>query len=72
MLTTALLTTNVSLNVWLITILVIGGLLAFDFFFHVRKAHEPTLREAAIWSAIYVGLAVVFGIVLWVVGGLWL
>ncbi len=69
MLTTALLTTNVSLNVWLITILVIGGLLAFDFFFHVRKAHEPTLREAAIWSAIYVGLAVVFGIVLWVVGG---
>ena len=69
MLTTALLTTNVSLNVWLITILVIGGLLAFDFFFHVRTAHEPTLREAAIWSAIYVGLAIVFGIVLWVVGG---
>ena len=69
MFTSALLTTNVSLNVWLITIVVIGGLLAFDFFFHVRKAHEPTLREAAIWSGIYVGLAIVFGIGLWVVGG---
>ena len=38
------LTTNVSLSVWLITIAVIGGLLLFDFFFHVRKPHEPTLR----------------------------
>ncbi len=55
--------------IWGLTILVIVGLLAFDFFFHVRKAHEPTIREAAIWSAIYVGLALVFGVVVLIFGG---
>ena len=39
----------------------ITGLLLFDFVFHVRKAHVPTLREAAVWSALYVGIAVLFG-----------
>ncbi len=61
-------TTNMPLWVWAITLVVIGGLLAFDFFFHVRKAHEPSLKEAAWWSAFYVGVAVVFGIVLWSIG----
>ncbi|MDX5961878.1 TerC family protein [Rhodococcus opacus] len=60
---------QVSPLVWGVTILVILGLLAFDFFFHVRKAHTPTLREAAIWSSLYVGVAVLFGVVVWVFGG---
>ena len=60
---------NVSPLVWGITIVVILGLLAFDYFFHIRKAHIPTLREAAIWSSIYVGLALVFGVVVWIFGG---
>lgn len=60
---------DVSALVWGLTIAGIVGLLLFDFVFHVRKAHIPTLREAAIWSAIYVGLAVVFGIGLWLFGG---
>jgi tellurite resistance protein TerC len=55
--------------VWLLTILGIVGLLAFDFFFHVRKAHEPTLPEAAKWSAIYVGIALVFGLGVLLFGG---
>ena len=55
--------------VWAITIIVIVGLLLFDYFFHVRVAHTPTLREAGFWSAIYVGIAVVFGVVVWVFGG---
>lgn len=54
--------------VWILTLLVIGGLLAFDFFFHVRKAHEPTLKEAAWWSAFYVGIALAFGFILLAVG----
>ena len=37
-----------SLLVWSLTIVGIVGLLLFDFVFHVRKAHVPTLREAAI------------------------
>ena len=60
---------DVSGLVWGLTIAGIVGLLLFDFVFHVRKAHTPTLREAAIWSTIYVGLAVLFGIGLWMFGG---
>ena len=48
--------------VWALTIAAIVGLLAYDFFFHVRKPHEPTLAEAARWSALYVGIAVAFGV----------
>ncbi|MCC3290177.1 MULTISPECIES: TerC family protein [unclassified Arthrobacter] len=60
---------TVSPLVWGVTIAVILALLAFDYFFHIRKAHIPTLKEAAIWSSIYVGLAVVFGGVVWALGG---
>ncbi len=54
---------------WGLTIAVIVGLLAFDYFAHVRKAHTPTLKESAIWSSIYVGLAILFGVVVFIVGG---
>ena len=54
---------------WIVTIVVIIALLAFDYFFHVRHAHIPTLREAAIWSSIYVGLAVLFGVAVLIFGG---
>ncbi|MDY3049689.1 MAG: TerC family protein [Rothia sp. (in: high G+C Gram-positive bacteria)] len=49
---------------WGVTIAFILLLLAYDFFFHVRKAHEPTIKEAAIWSAVYVGIALLFGLVI--------
>ncbi|WP_172650112.1 TerC family protein [Rhodococcus opacus] len=54
---------------WIVTIVVIIALLAFDYFFHVRHAHIPTLREAAIWSSIYVGLALLFGVAVLIFGG---
>jgi tellurite resistance protein TerC len=60
---------DVPVLVWTLTIVGIVGLLLFDFFFHVRKAHVPTLREAAIWSSVYVGIAVLFGVGVWVFGG---
>ncbi|MCW3766846.1 MULTISPECIES: TerC family protein [Paenarthrobacter] len=60
---------TVSPLIWGITIVVILALLAFDYFFHIRKAHVPTLKEAAVWSSIYVGLAVLFGILVLVFGG---
>ncbi|MBT2248880.1 TerC family protein [Arthrobacter sp. BHU FT2] len=56
--------------VWMLTIAGIVGLLAFDFFFHVRKAHTPTLKEASVWSAIYVGIALMFGLGVLLFGGL--
>ena len=55
--------------VWLLTVLGIIGLLLYDFFFHVRKAHIPTIREAARWTAIYVTIAILFGIGVLVLGG---
>ena len=54
---------------WLVTALIIVGLLIFDYVFHVRKAHEPTLKEAAIWSIIYIGLALLFGLYIFVADG---
>ncbi|TDT76148.1 tellurite resistance protein TerC [Arthrobacter sp. AG258] len=54
---------------WILTIVVIAGLLAFDFFFHVRKAHTPSLKESAVWSAIYVSIAVLFGLAVLIFGG---
>ncbi|MDR8018580.1 TerC family protein [Nesterenkonia aerolata] len=53
---------------WGITIALIVGLLLFDYIFHVRKAHVPTIREAAIWSAVYVGIALLFGLMFFAVG----
>lgn len=55
--------------VWAATIVLIVGLLLFDFVFHVRKAHVPTLRESAVWSALYVGIAILFGLGVLVFGG---
>jgi TerC family integral membrane protein len=60
---------DVSSLVWGLTVGLIIGLLLFDFFFHVRQAHSPTLREATIWSGIYVGIAIAFGVGVWVFGG---
>lgn len=47
--------------VWWLTVAGIVGLLLFDFMAPVRKAHAPSLREAALWSTTYVGIAIVFG-----------
>jgi tellurite resistance protein TerC len=55
--------------VWILTVIGIMGLLVFDFFFHVRKAHTPTLKESATWSAIYVGIALLFGLGVLAFGG---
>ncbi|MGW0640190.1 TerC family protein [Nocardia salmonicida] len=60
---------TVSGPVWVATIVLIVILIAYDYFFHVRKAHTPTLREAALWSALYVGIAVLFGVAVLIFGG---
>jgi tellurite resistance protein TerC len=60
---------TVSPLIWIITIVVIAALLIFDYVFHVRKAHIPTLKESAVWSAVYVGIAIVFGFLVLIFGG---
>nr|WP_255616720.1 TerC/Alx family metal homeostasis membrane protein [Aurantimonas sp. VKM B-3413] len=51
--------------VWFATIGGIAGLFVFDFLTHVHKPHEPSLKEAGFWSAVYVGISILFGAVLW-------
>jgi tellurite resistance protein TerC len=55
--------------VWAITVGAIIAMIVFDFVGHVRTPHAPSLREAATWSAIYVAIAIVFGIGVWVFAG---
>ena len=54
---------------WLATFGLIAALFLYDYFFHVRVPHTPTLRESAIWSALFIGVAILFGIFVWLVFG---
>ena len=56
---------GVSTQVWIITCAVILGLFVFDFFAHVRVPHDPSFRESAIWSTVYITVAVIFGLFVW-------
>lgn len=53
---------QVALWEWIVLGVIVLALILFDLLGHVRKAHEPTIREAAIWTGFYVSLAVVFGL----------
>jgi len=60
---------NVPFWVWLVTIGVTIAFFVFEFVAHVRTPHEPTIRESALWSAFYIGLALLFGVGIgWVSG----
>ncbi|GAB2586905.1 TerC family protein [Kribbella endophytica] len=55
--------------VWYITVGVLLALLAFDVFIIGRRPHEPTTKESATAIAFYVGLAIVFGLGVWLFSG---
>jgi len=55
---------DVSVLVWALTIAAVVGMLIFDFVGHVRTPHAPTLRESTVWSAVYVGIAILFGLLI--------
>lgn len=55
--------------VWELTVGLIVALLLFDYFFHIRTAHVPSIGEAARWSAAYVGVALLFGVAVYILGG---
>ncbi|MGK5533537.1 TerC family protein [Streptomyces sp. URMC 129] len=59
---------DVSLTMWVLTVVVLSALIAVDFFFG-RKPHEVTLREAGTWTVIWIVLAVLFGVGLLVLEG---
>ncbi|GAB91961.1 TerC family protein [Gordonia rhizosphera] len=56
---------DVSTITWIVTCVVILGLFVFDFFAHVRVPHAPSIKESGFWSAVYISIAVVFGLFVW-------
>ncbi|MDK8306851.1 TerC family protein [Corynebacterium imitans] len=56
---------HVPLSIWLITSAVILGFFIFDFFSHVRNAHEPSMKESAGWAGFYMAMACIFGGIVW-------
>lgn len=49
---------------WAAFLLLVCVLLLVDLFFH-RREHEPSLRESAVWTAFWIGLALVFNAIVW-------
>ncbi len=45
------------------------AMLAVDLLVLHRDAHEVSMREAGIWSAVWIGLALTFGALIWAVWG---
>lgn len=60
---------DVHASLWIITVGIILTMLTVDFVGHVRTPHAPTLKEAGIWSAIYIAIALIFGVVIWQIYG---
>ena len=55
--------------VWWTTIIVTVSVLLFDVVIIGRRPHEPSTKEVSISLGVYVGLAVLFGIGVWVFSG---
>jgi tellurite resistance protein TerC len=56
---------DVSLGLWVGTVGVLVALIVADFFIGGRKPHEVSLKEAGIWTAVWVALAALFGAFVW-------
>jgi tellurite resistance protein TerC len=60
---------NVSLWVWIVSLVGLVAMLAVDLLIVGRRPHEPSMREAGTWVGFYIALALVFGVGVWVVAG---
>lgn len=56
---------DVSLGLWVVTIIGILILIAVDFIAITRKAHEVKFKEALLSSLFYIAIAIAFGIFIW-------
>ncbi|WP_126417189.1 TerC family protein [Trueperella bialowiezensis] len=50
---------------WFALFAIIFVMILWDLLGHVRKPHEPTLKEAAIWSVFYIAIALLFGVLMY-------
>jgi tellurite resistance protein TerC len=51
---------NVSLEVWVITAIVIAVIIALDLFFQLKRKGDPSFKESAIFTSIFAGAAIAF------------
>ncbi|WP_369213234.1 TerC family protein [Streptomyces flavofungini] len=58
---------DVSMNMWVLTVLGLCALIAVDFFIG-RKPHDVSIKEAGIWTVVWIVLAALFGLGLLVAG----
>ncbi|AQS70140.1 TerC/Alx family metal homeostasis membrane protein [Streptomyces pactum] len=59
---------EVSVTLWVLTVVGLAALIGADFFIG-RKPHDVSIKEAGIWTAVWIALAGLFGIGLFVFGG---
>ncbi|WP_316745604.1 TerC family protein [Streptomyces sp. MK7] len=59
---------EVSVTLWVLTILGLAALIAVDFFIG-RKPHDVSIKEAGIWTVVWIALACLFGLGLLFFGG---
>ncbi len=52
---------DVSTTMWVLTILGLGALIGADFFIG-RKPHDVSVKEAGIWTIVWIVLAALFGL----------
>jgi tellurite resistance protein TerC len=53
---------QIHLAVWVISVVVVVGIICLDFVLHVRRPHVPAFAESVTWIAIYASLACAFGV----------
>ncbi len=54
---------------WFAFVVTVGGMLAVDLGLFQRRSHAVTFREAALWSAVWILLALAFGGAIWALEG---
>ncbi|HEX8626569.1 MAG TPA: TerC family protein, partial [Catenuloplanes sp.] len=60
---------NVSLWLWIGTLIAVAVMLAVDLLIVGRRPHEPGMRESGTWAAFYVLVALAFGAGVWATAG---
>ena len=60
-----------SLPIWFTTAsyITLLAVLAFDIFLAFRRPHVPSTKESVFWVSLYIGLALIFAVLLYFVGG---
>ena len=56
---------DVSVTVWVVTVAAVLLIIGADLVAVSRRPHLPTFRESVLWVLLFIGLAVVFGLLVW-------